>query len=151
MPPYRQTALPIIGPRRTKTPQPAPATAGAVVHLTPQTQALAAMRTVMNVITDEWLQRCAGRPPTSIIRQVEAEIMALVADGIPDDTIRRGMAAWMVKGYAPGAIPSFVNQVMNARPLDAHLQQPARRDLRAAAAVSIGERLQAQADARATG
>lgn len=150
MPSYRQTRLPIITPRKAGKDDIEPTSPGTLVQITPQAQALALMRRLTTTITDEWLSRCQRRPPAVVIDGAEAQIYALVAEGIPDDDIRRGMAAWMVKGYAPGAIPSFVNQAMNARPLDAHMAQPTRRDLRAAAAVAIGERLQAEADTRAS-
>jgi hypothetical protein len=150
MPSYRQTRLPIIAAKRRTGTETEPASPGTLVQITPQARAVAAMRAVTATITDEWLQRCHRRPPTTVIRQVEAEVHMLVADAIPDDDIRRGLAAWMVKGYAPGAIPSFVNQVMNARP-NRHddVDGPTRRDLRVAATLALGERLQAEADQRA--
>jgi hypothetical protein len=148
---YRQTRLPIIAAKRRTGAEVEQTSPGTLVQITPAIRALAAIQHTTATITDEWLQRCHRRPPTSLIADVEYQVHTLVCDAIPDDDIRRGLAAWMAKGYAPSAIPSFVNQVMNARPLDARRQQPARRDLRAAAAVDIGERLQAAADARATG
>lgn len=140
---YRQTKLPIIGPGKA---QPArrpgtdvePAAPGTVTQMHPQARALAAMSHIAATITDEWLQRCRMRPPTQTIRQVEHEVYALVVDAIPDDVIRRGMAAWMAKGYAPGAIPGFVNQVMNSGIGDhTPAARPSTTDARVAAALFL--------------
>ncbi|MGW3650221.1 hypothetical protein [Streptomyces sp. NPDC000878] len=67
-------------------------------------------------IVGEWLERCAKRPPSRVIGQVAKQIKTLLDENIDADDIRRGLAAWMVKGYAPGAIPTFVNEAMNASP-----------------------------------
>lgn len=150
MPSYRQTRLPIIGPRKAGKDDIEPASPGTLARITPQAQTLALMRRLTTTITDEWLSRCLRRPPASVIDGVEAHVYTLICEGIPDDDIRRGMAAWMVKGYAPGAIPSFVNQAMNGRALAVAAEQgPTRRDLRVAATLALGERLQAEADRRA--
>ncbi|MEU8711669.1 helix-turn-helix domain-containing protein [Streptomyces sp. NPDC048663] len=67
-------------------------------------------------ITGEWLERCNKRPPSRVIGQVAKQIKTLLEENIEPDDIRRGLAAWMAKGYAPGAIPTFVNEAMNASP-----------------------------------
>lgn len=137
MPQYRQTRLPIIGPRTRKPGTDIePASPGDVVEITPQARSLNAMQHVAATICDEWLQRCYRRPPTSFIRQVEVEVYTLVADAIPDDDIRRGLALWMSKGYAPSTIPSFVNQAMNHRP-QAAAPRASTTDARVAAALSL--------------
>lgn len=133
----RQTRLPIIVPSKTRPGRDLePAAPGTVTQMPPQARALAAMSHVAATITDEWLQRCRQRPPTQLIRQVEGQVYDLVVEGIADDTIRRGMAAWMVKGYAPGAIPAFVNQVMNAG-IGEPAARPSTTDARVAAALSL--------------
>ena len=67
-------------------------------------------------IVGEWLDRCAKRPPKSVIGQTSKQIKNLIEDGIEPNDIRRGLAKWMTKGSAPSAIPSFVNEAMNAAP-----------------------------------
>jgi hypothetical protein len=65
-------------------------------------------------IVGEWIDRCAKRPPSQTIGQTSKQIKKLLDDGIDPDDIRRGLAKWMAKGSAPSAIPSFVNEAMNA-------------------------------------
>lgn len=65
-------------------------------------------------IVGEWLDRCTKRPPSQTIGQTSKQIKKLLEDGIEPDDIRRGLAKWMAKGSAPSAIPSFVNEAMNA-------------------------------------
>lgn len=83
------------------------------------TQAAMAARTDMLVrdqveeITQEWLDRCAKTPPSSIRAQVRDQIHALVVDGIQPDDIRRGCARWMGTGLPPSVLPSEVNAAMN--------------------------------------
>ncbi|MFJ3812235.1 hypothetical protein ACIPWE_38470 [Streptomyces sp. NPDC090073] len=67
-------------------------------------------------IVGEWLQRVNKRPPQSVIGQTAKQIKKLVDEGIAADDIRAGLARWMRKGSAPSAIPSFVNEAMNATP-----------------------------------
>lgn len=70
-------------------------------------------------IVGEWLQRVNKRPPNNVVGQASKQIKALLDEGIAPDDIRAGLARWMRKGSAPSAIPSFVNEAMNAIP-----QQP---------------------------
>lgn len=65
-------------------------------------------------IVGEWIDRCTKRPPSQTIGQTSKQIKKLLDDGIAPDDIRRGLAKWMAKGSAPSAIPSFVNEAMNA-------------------------------------
>lgn len=67
-------------------------------------------------IVGEWLERVNKRPPNNVIGQTSKQIKSLLAEGIDPDDIRKGMARWMAKGSAPSAIPSFVNEAMNAAP-----------------------------------
>lgn len=146
MPTYRQpplmTSVPTT-PRPARQQRPdAPISPGALARITPEARTRELVRRETNTITGEWLERCRTRPPGAVIARVEDEIHAMVCEGIAGDDIRRGMALWMTKAYAPSTIPSFVNQAMNAQP--GATAGPAKRDLRAAAAVEIGARLQAQ-------
>lgn len=72
--------------------------------------------TSAQTIVGEWLDRCAKRPPKSVIGQASNQIKKLLGEEIHPDDIRRGLAKWMAKGSAPSAIPSFVNEAMNAAP-----------------------------------
>jgi hypothetical protein len=65
-------------------------------------------------IVAEWLDRCTKRPPSQTIGQTSKQIKKLLEDGIEPDDIRRGLSKWMARGSAPSAIPSFVNEAMNA-------------------------------------
>ncbi|QLJ01487.1 hypothetical protein HZZ00_10945 [Streptomyces sp. NEAU-sy36] len=65
-------------------------------------------------IVGEWLERVNKRPPQSVIGQTAKQIKKLIDEGIAPDDIRAGLARWMRKGSAPSAIPSFVNEAMNA-------------------------------------
>ncbi|MFB6568260.1 hypothetical protein [Streptomyces noursei] len=67
-------------------------------------------------IVAEWLDRCTKRPPSQTIGQTSKQIKKLLEDGIEADDIRRGLAKWMARGSGPSAIPSFVNEAMNAQP-----------------------------------
>lgn len=67
-------------------------------------------------IVGEWLSRVNKRPPQSVIGQTGKQIKKLLDEGIDPDDIRAGLARWMRKGSAPSAIPSFVNEAMNAAP-----------------------------------
>ena len=67
-------------------------------------------------IVGEWLERTTKRPPKAVIGQVAKKIKELLDENITPDDIRGGLAIWMTKGYAPSAIPSFVNQAMNTKP-----------------------------------
>lgn len=68
-------------------------------------------------IVGEWLERSSKRPPKAVIGQVAQQIKKLLDEGIDPDDIRAGLAIWMTKGYAPSAIPNFVNQAMNTTPI----------------------------------
>lgn len=68
------------------------------------------------VIVAEWLERCAKRPPGSVIGRTGKQIKKLLDDDIHADDIRRGLSRWMAKGADPSSIPSFVNEAMNAAP-----------------------------------
>ncbi|MFI9824456.1 helix-turn-helix domain-containing protein [Streptomyces sp. NPDC052013] len=70
-------------------------------------------------IVAEWLERCAKRPPSSVIGQVGKQTKALLDDGIHPDDIRRGIATWMTRGLHPSTIPAVVNEAMNAQPVPA--------------------------------
>jgi hypothetical protein len=67
-------------------------------------------------IVGEWLERVNKRPPGSVVGQASKQIKNLLDEGIDPNDIRAGLARWMRRGSAPSAIPSFVNEAMNAAP-----------------------------------
>jgi hypothetical protein len=101
-------------------------------------------------IVAEWLERVNKRPPGQTIGQAAKQIKALLDEGIDPDDIRSGLARWMAKGSAPSAIPSFVNEAMNAAPakhsnvLDLNTRQPLTgTDAKVAAHAALTEQLRA--------
>jgi hypothetical protein len=64
----------------------------------------------------EWIDNCRKRPPNNVIGQVGKQIRAMLAEGIDPTDVRRGFAEWHRKGIHPSALPSVVNEVMNAAP-----------------------------------
>ena len=64
----------------------------------------------------EWLERCAVRPPGSIIGQVGKHVKAMLDEGIPAATISEAIAVWQQKGLHPSTLPSVANEVANAAP-----------------------------------
>lgn len=66
-------------------------------------------------IVAEWMDHVSKRPPQQVIGQASKHIAAMLEEGIDPDDVRRGVAAWVDKGLHPAALPSVVNEVMNAR------------------------------------
>jgi hypothetical protein len=64
----------------------------------------------------DWLEHIPKRPPGSVIGRVGKHIKTMLGEGIDPADVRRGVAAWAAKGKDPSALPSIVNEVMNARP-----------------------------------
>jgi hypothetical protein len=67
----------------------------------------------------------------------------MLAEGIDPADVRRGLAAWVGKGLHPSALPSVVNELMNARPTAG---RPSTADLRTAQALEAGRQVQAAID-----
>lgn len=131
-------------PRTTKPQQP-----GLWPAPVPNTPGDALSVTTAQTIVGEWIDRCAKRPPGRVIGQVAKYVREMLAEDIDPDDIRRGTAAWMVKGLHPAALPSVVNEVMNRGPAAA--ARPSTTDQRVADAVERGRRLQALHDQQAVG
>lgn len=62
----------------------------------------------------EWIDHCRKRPPGNVIGQVGKQIKAMLAEGIDPADVRTGLAEWWRKGLHPSALPSVVNEFMNA-------------------------------------
>jgi hypothetical protein len=67
-----------------------------------------------NALIGEWIEHCPKRPPNNVIGQVGKQIKAMLGEGIDPVDVRRGLAEWASKGLHPSALPSVVNEVMNA-------------------------------------
>lgn len=63
-----------------------------------------------------WIDLCRKRPPGSVIGQAGKVIAAMLEDDIAFGDIQAGIDVWSAKGLHPAALPSVVNEVMNARP-----------------------------------
>lgn len=88
----------------THNPQPVPPPAAA--EAAPTAQALVA----------EWIDGCRKRPPAPVIGQASKAIKGMLDEGIDPDDIRAGVTAWAAKGMHASALPSVVNEFMNAAP-----------------------------------
>jgi hypothetical protein len=86
----------------------------------------------------DWLEHVRKRPPESVIGQVGKHIKAMLNDGIDATDIRAGVATWSRKGLNPSALPSCVNELMNASsdlsPADRREQERLSRAMQRAAA-----------------
>lgn len=88
------------------------------VTIPPAADALTLVRDEAPATTDalvgEWIEHCRKRPPGNVIGQVGKQIKAMLAEGIEPTDVRTGLAAWWRKGLHPSALPSVVNELMNA-------------------------------------
>ena len=91
-------------------------------------------------IVAEWMERCTKRPPAAVIGQTSKAIRLMLEEGIGADDVRRGLAQWMAKGLHPSALPSAVNEVMNARPIP----RRSTTDARVLDALALADRLESQ-------
>jgi hypothetical protein len=62
----------------------------------------------------EWIDHMPKRPPGDVIGQTSKKLKQLLDEGIDPQDVRRGLALWAQKGLHPSALPSVVNQVMQA-------------------------------------
>lgn len=69
-----------------------------------------------DALVGEWIEHCRKRPPGNVIGQVGKQVKAMLAEGIDAPDVRAGLAAWWRKGLHPSALPSVVNELMNASP-----------------------------------
>jgi hypothetical protein len=68
------------------------------------------------VLVAEWIDHCNARPPGRVIGQIGREVKALLAEGIPANDVRAGLAAWHRKGLHPSTLASVVHEVRQASP-----------------------------------
>lgn len=101
-----------------------------------------------------WINSCNRRPPTQVVADVGRHVAEMLHDDIPAADIERGIQIWQAKGSNPRTLPSYVNQVMNARPAEVVTLADRRTpitDQRVANTLALGARLQAEADRKALG
>lgn len=65
-------------------------------------------------LVGEWIDQCRRRPPGTVIGQTSKVIKGLLEEGLDPDDIRNGITLWTQKGLHPSALPSAVNECMNA-------------------------------------
>ena len=70
--------------------------------------------TTTEQLVADWIDHVPKRPPGAIIGRIGKHIKTMIDEGIDPADIRRGVAAWAVKGKDPSTLPSIVNEVMNA-------------------------------------
>lgn len=92
----------------------------------------------------EWIEHCRRRPPGSVIGQVGKQIKQMLAEGVDPADMRRGLAAWHTKGLHPSALPSVVNELMNAPAGRAGNRKPSTTDERVNAALALAAQYDAQ-------
>ncbi|MCW2768361.1 MAG: hypothetical protein JWO11_4320, partial [Nocardioides sp.] len=114
----------------------------------PPTAGAVAPHPAAPVGTDEliadWLDHVPKRPPGQVIGQVGKHVKSMLGEGIDPADVRRGIAAWASKGLHPSALPSVVNEVMNA----GRTRDAARGDRRQQATDDMFARAAARAAAR---
>jgi len=128
---------------------------GSMEHEVPPTAAALTRRddepATTQALIGEWIEHCRKRPPGPVIGQVSKQVKAMIEEGIDPADVRRGLAAWHVKGIHPSALPSVVNELMNASPTAALARaspRPSTTDLRVNQAIAAGERVQAMLEGR---
>ncbi|MDT3397632.1 hypothetical protein RKE29_13380 [Streptomyces sp. B1866] len=62
----------------------------------------------------EYTAACASRPPAKVLGHLGHEVKQLLAEGIHPDHIRAGLERFRAKPMHPSALPSLVNEAMNA-------------------------------------
>jgi len=93
-------------------------------------------------LVGEWIDHCRKRPPGNVIGQVGKQIKAMLEEGIDPADVRLGLVAWWRKGLHPSALPSVVNEHMNASPTVPALR-PSTTDQKVAAGLALAARLEA--------
>lgn len=90
-----------------------------------------------------WMLGCNRRPPGRVVDDVGRLVAEMLRDGIDAADIERGIQLWQSRGASPRTLPSFVNQVMNARPSNVvalNSARPSTTDQRVGAALALAEK-----------
>lgn len=97
-----------------------------------------------DALVGEWIEHCRSRPPGAVIGQVGKQVKAMLTEHIDAAHIRRGLVAWHAKSLHPSALPSVVNEVMNAPTGRAGGRKPSTTDERVNAALALAAQYDAQ-------
>lgn len=65
-----------------------------------------------------YLDRCTKRPPSQVLGKLAKAIKALVDEGYEDPPIQAALQRLQAKGLDPSVLPSVLNEVLNATPID---------------------------------
>jgi len=90
-----------------------------------------------------WIDRCARRPPSSVVARVGRHLRELLADGVDPADAAAGLAAWHDRRLDPSTLPSVVNEVMQgprAAPARNGPSRPSTTDARVADALALAAR-----------
>jgi hypothetical protein len=91
-------------------------------------------------LVGEWMNSCHRKPPRRVIEDLGRLVLEMLGDGTSPGDIRRGIEIWQARGSNPRTLPSFVNQVMNARPTNVLAlpdRRPSTTDQRVGAALEL--------------
>jgi hypothetical protein len=93
----------------------------------------------------EWIDRgCAGqRPPGRVVGQVAREIGAMLAEGIPYEAVRAGLAAWHTRRLSPAVLASVVHEI-RIGPATAGRPRASTTDQRVQAALDLADEFAAE-------
>ena len=121
---------------------------GGVTPRATLTTELATMSTVdqpdtAGTLIAEWLEH-VKRPPGSVIAQVGKHLATMLSEGLDPIDLRRGLIAWSAKGLNASALPSVVNEVMNAKPTRPASNRPSTTDAAVSQTLALAERLAQQ-------
>lgn len=99
-------------------------------------QAPRATETASQALIGEWIDHCSGgRPPSRVVGHVAREIGKMLDEGIPVDDVRKGLAAWHLKGLSPAVLASVVHEVRTSA--DRRSAKPSTTDQRVAAGLDL--------------
>lgn len=75
-----------------------------------------APRADTHALVAEFIDCCRERPPDKYLARIGKEIKSLVAEGVPDASIRGGLTIVAERGLGPTVLPSAIHEYLNARP-----------------------------------
>lgn len=64
-------------------------------------------------LVDEYAASCEQPTQAEVLQDLRREVLRLLAEGISPEVLRAGITRLREAGYSPGALPSFVHNVIN--------------------------------------